>query len=143
MRSLIGRKLVKRFSDWLASPKKEVDIFIDAGMREDDKLWLEEYKKLQAMDDEERDRFQGMKPIEAAYEYSHIMIEYKEMMAKVKDKIFEIFCEDCKIDWQDDCEVMYLNLSSCYSLMSRLQFRMIVIKQRIKVLTEMAKMEKE
>ena len=95
------------------------------------------------MDDEERDRFQGMKPIEAAYEYSHIMIEYKEMMAKVKDKIFEIFCEDCKIDWQDDCEVMYLNLSSCYSLMSRLQFRMIVIKQRIKVLTEMAKMEKE
>ena len=82
---------MKRFSDWLASPNKEVDIFIDGGMQEDDKLWLEEYKKLQAMDDEERDRFQGMKPIEAAYEYSHIMIEYKEMMAKVKDKIFEIF----------------------------------------------------
>ena len=39
---------MKRFSDWLASPNKEVDIFIDAGMQEDDKLWLEEYKKLEA-----------------------------------------------------------------------------------------------
>jgi hypothetical protein len=129
-------KNMKKFNEWLNSQNTI------AGQIEDDEIiWSAEHKRLKAMDEQERDRFEGMETSEAIYEYSQVLLEIKTEINKTKMRIAEFLKDYEYTDCPKDFAIDYYNLTRHFAFIGRLQNRMLVIRNRIKVLTKYMKLK--